>query len=71
MPDKNQKNQQDKNKMTENNNDNNRQQNNTGGNKSTAVNEGNPANHSGRERSNRELHTKSAITGSDSDGQAD
>lgn len=41
------------------------------GNKSTAVNEGNPTNTNARDRNNRELHTKNSITGSDSDGQAD
>ena len=42
-----------------------REDNNTG-----AVNSGNLVN-SGRTRSRTELHTKSGITGSDSDGQAD
>jgi hypothetical protein len=42
-----------------------REDNNTG-----AVNSGNQVN-SGRTRSRTELHTKSGVTGSDSDGQAD
>jgi hypothetical protein len=40
-------------------------------NKPTAVNEGNPANLTGRVRNERELHVKNSVTGSDSDGQAD
>ena len=42
-----------------------RKDNNTG-----AINSGNLVN-SGRTRSRTELHTKSGVTGSDSDGQAD
>ena len=42
-----------------------REDNNTG-----AINSGNLVN-SGRTRSRTELHTKSTVTGSDSDGQAD
>ena len=52
-------------------NDRERNENKTTRNKSTAVNEGNPANISGRVRNERELHVKNNITGSDSDGQAD
>lgn len=35
------------------------------------VNRGNPTTNTDRGRSNRELHTKTGVTGSDSDGQAD
>jgi hypothetical protein len=55
------------NKTLDNNEDKNenRRDNNTG-----AINNGNLVN-SGRTKSRTELHTKSGVTGSDSDGQAD
>jgi hypothetical protein len=42
-----------------------------GNNRSGSINTGNPANIAGKTKSNRELHTKSTVTGSDSDGQTD
>lgn len=61
----------DQNKDSDNIDDRERDENKTTRNKPTAVNEGNPANNTGRVRNERELHVKSSVTGSDSDGQAD